>query len=100
MLTSKQRAYLRGLANSLEPVLIVGKGGVTENVVREAENAFNTRELLKGRVLESALLSSREVCEELARLTNAQGVQAIGSKFVLYRENRDLPEEKRIKLIK
>lgn len=100
MLTSKQRAYLRGLANSLEPVLIVGKGGVTENVVLEAENAFHTRELIKGRVLETALLSARETCDELAARTRADGVQAIGSKFVLYRENRDLPEEKRIKLIK
>ncbi len=100
MLTSKQRAYLRGLANSLEPVLIVGKGGVTENVAAEAENALHTRELIKGRVLESSLLTAREACDELARRTGAQGVQAIGSKFVLYRENRDLPEEKRIILIK
>ncbi len=100
MLTSKQRAYLRGLANSLEPVLIVGKEGVTENVVREAENAFHTRELLKGRVLETALMTAREACDAIAAATRADGVQAIGSKFVLYRKNTDIPEEKRIKLIK
>lgn len=100
MLTSKQRAYLRGLANSLEPVLIVGKEGVTENVVQETENAFRTRELLKGRVLETALMTAREACDALAGRTGADGVQAIGSKFVLYRKNKDIPEEKRIKLIK
>lgn len=100
MLTSKQRAYLRGLANSLEPVLIVGKGGVTENVIQEAENAFRTRELLKGRVLETALMTAREACDAISERTGADGVQAIGSKFVLYRKNKDIPEEKRIKLIK
>lgn len=98
MLTSKQRARLRALANGLEPVLIVGKGGVTENVVQEAENALRTRELIKGRVLETALLSAREVCDELCGRIGADGVQAIGTKFVLFRANGDLPEEKRIKL--
>ncbi len=98
MLTSKQRARLRALANGLEPVLIVGKGGVTENVVQEAENALRTRELIKGRVLETALMPAREVCDELCGRINADGVQAIGTKFVLYRENKELPEEKRIKL--
>ena len=100
MLTSKQRAYLRGLANSLEPVLIVGKEGVTDNVVQEAENALRTRELLKGRVLETALMTAREACDVIAERVGADGVQAIGSKFVLYRKNTDIPDEKRIKLIK
>lgn len=100
MLTSKQRAYLRGLANELEPILIVGKEGVTDNVVQEAENALRTRELLKGRVLETALMTAREACDAIAGRIGADGVQAIGSKFVLYRKNKDLPEEKRIKLIK
>ena len=98
MLTSKQRAYLRGLANSLEPVLIVGKGGVTENVAAEAENALHTRELIKGRVLESALMTAREVCDQLCDRVDAEGVQAIGSKFVIYKKNDDIPEEKRIRL--
>lgn len=98
MLTSKQRAQLRALANSLEPVLIVGKGGVTDAVAQEAENALRTRELIKGRVLETALLSSREVCDALCEAVHAEGVQAIGTKFVLYRANRELPEEKRIRL--
>ncbi len=98
MLTGKNRARLRALANGLEPAIIVGKGGVTENVAREAENALRTRELVKGRVLETALLSARQACDELCAAVHAEGVQAIGTKFVLYRENRDLPDEKRIKL--
>lgn len=98
MLTSKQRALLRGMAGKLEPILMVGKGGVTDNVAKEAENAFHTRELIKGKVLESALMTAREVSDELAARTGADGVQAIGNVFVLYRENKNLPEEKRIKL--
>lgn len=96
MLTSKERAGLRAIASSLDPIIMVGKGGVTENVVVETVNALRTRELVKGRVLESALLTAREVCDELAERVGAEGVQAIGSKFVLYKENRELPVEKRI----
>ncbi len=79
---------------------MVGKGGVTENVAAEAQNALRTRELVKGRVLESALISSREALEALAAAVGAEPVQAIGSNFVLYKENRDLPEEKRIQIKK
>lgn len=100
MLTSKERAQLRGLANALEPVLIVGKGGVTENVVQEAVNALRTRELIKGRVLETSLMTAREACDAICAATGADGVQAIGTKFVIFRQNPDLPEEKRIKLRK
>lgn len=98
MLTSKERAKLRGLANPLEPVIMVGKGGVTENVIAETRNALNTRELIKGRVLEPALMTAREVCDQLCDRVDAEGVQAIGSKFVIYKKNDDIPEEKRIRL--
>ena len=97
-MTSKERAFLKSLASSIDTVIMVGKGGITENVVTETANALRTRELIKGRVLESSLLTSREVCEELAKAVGAEPVQAIGSRFVLYKENKDLPEEKRIKL--
>ena len=100
MLTSKERAYLRSQASTLDTVVMVGKGGVTDNVVTETLNALKAKELIKGKVLESALLSSREVCQELADACGAEPVQAIGSKFVLYKENKDIPEEKRIKLKK
>ena len=98
MLTSKQRALLRSMASTLDTVVMVGKGGITENVVTETENLLTARELIKGKVLETALLTSREVCEMLAEECGAEPVQAIGNKFVLYRENKNIPVEKRIKL--
>lgn len=98
MLTSRERAKLRGLANPLEPILIVGKGGVTQAVCQEAARALNTRELVKGRVLESSLLTAREACDRICSAVGAEGVQAIGSKFVIFKENKDLPQEKRIKI--
>ena len=85
MLTSKQRAEYRAQANGLDTTLIVGKGGVTEAVIAEAENLLNARELIKGKVLESALMSAREVCDALCEATGADGVSVVGSKFVLYR---------------
>jgi RNA-binding protein len=85
MLTSKQRAEYRAQANGLDTTLIVGKGGVTEAVIAETENLLNARELIKGKVLESALMSAREVCDALCEATGADGVSVVGSKFVLYR---------------
>ena len=92
MLTSKQRAYLRGLANGLDTILIVGKDAVTPAVVSQAAGALKARELIKGRVLESALLSAREACEILSERCKAEPVQCIGSKFVLYKRNETDPK--------
>lgn len=91
-MTGKQRAYLRGLANSLDTILIVGKGGISDNVVKQTDEALLARELVKGRVLEASLLTAREACEALAEATGAEGVQVIGSRFVLYRPNPDAPK--------
>ena len=85
MLTSKERAELRSQANSIETTLMVGKDGVTENVIAEAENLLNARELVKGKVLESALMSAREVSDEICEATGAEGISCVGSKFVIYR---------------
>ena len=85
MLTSKERAELRSQANSIDTTLMVGKDGVTENVIAEAENLLNARELVKGKVLESALMSAREVSDELCAATGADGISCVGSKFVIYR---------------
>lgn len=85
MLTSKERAELRAQANTLETTLMVGKGGVTEGVIAEAENLLTARELVKGKVLEGALMSPREVCDEICEATGADGVAVIGTKFVIYR---------------
>ena len=98
MLNSKDRAKLRSMASTADTIIMVGKGGITENVIKETDNALRTKELVKGRVLESALLTSREVVAALAEACNAEPVQAIGSKFVLYRQSLDIPEEKRINL--
>ena len=85
MLTSKERAELRAQANSIDTTLMVGKDGVTENVIAEAENLLIARELVKGKVLESALMSAREVSDELCAATGADGISCVGSKFVIYR---------------
>ena len=97
MLTGKQRAQLRALANNAETIVHIGKGGVTENLVRQTADALRARELIKCRVLESAMLTTREACDELAEKTGAEGVQVIGSRFVLYKRNE---EEPRIELVK
>ena len=99
-LTSKQRAQLRGLANGIDTILIVGKDGIGDNLVKQADDALEARELIKGKVLENSMLSAREGAEELARATRSQVVQVIGTKFVLYRETHSKEKDKRIKLVK
>ena len=99
-LSSKQRAQLRGLANSIDTILHVGKDGLGDNLIKQASDALEARELIKGRVLENSLLSSREAAEALAEATRSQVVQVIGSKFVLYRETHSKPKEQRIQLAK
>lgn len=93
MLTSKQRAELRAQANDLETTLMVGKGGVTENVLLEAKNQLEARELVKGRVLETAFMSAREVCDAICEELGADGVQCVGSKFVLYKKSEKKAQE-------
>ena len=98
-LTSKQRAQLRGLANSLDTILHVGKDGISDNLVKQANDALEARELIKGRVLENSMLTAREACEQLAKLTRSESVQVIGTKFVLYRRHYD-KSRRRIELVK
>ena len=85
MLTSKQRAELRAQANTLETTLMVGKDGVTEAVIEEADKLLTARELIKGKVLETAFMTAREVSDELCQATGADGVSCVGNKFVIYR---------------
>ena len=94
MLTSKERAELRARANSIDTTLIVGKEGITETVVAEADNQLTARELITGKVLETALMSPREVCDELCEATGADGVSVIGTKFVLYRFSQKCQDER------
>ena len=94
MLTSKERAELRAQANNLDTTLMVGKDGVTDAVIAEADNQLTARELVKGKVLENAMLSPREVCDALCEATGADGVSVIGTKFVIYRFSQKLQDEK------
>lgn len=89
MLTGKQRSYLKGIANSLPAILQVGKGGITDNLIRQVEEVLEARELIKGTVLRNSELEVRQVCEEIAQKVRAEIVQVIGSRFVLYRESRE-----------
>ena len=94
MLTSKERAELRAQANAIETTLIVGKDGVTENVIAEAERLLTARELVKGKVLETALMSAREVSDEICEATGADGISCVGYKFVIYRFSEKCQEER------
>ena len=98
-LTSKQRSQLRGLANSIETILIVGKDGIGDNLVKQANDALEARELIKGRVLDNSLLSPREAAEALAPLTRSEVVQVIGTKFVLYRPSHKKDKKDKIVLV-
>lgn len=92
MLTSKQRAYLRSLAQSEDTIVMVGKGGMSPEIIKQADDALTARELIKGKALETAPLSAREAAEELAAATGSEVVQVIGAKFVLYRRNEKEPK--------
>ena len=91
-LTSKQRAQLRGLAMTEDTIIQIGKGGITENTVTQVKDTLTARELIKGRVLESSLLTAREAADALAEACAAETVQTIGSKFVLYKRNAKEPK--------
>ena len=94
MLTSKERAELRSQATALDTTLMVGKGGVTDAVIAEADNQLTARELVKGKVLESALMSAREVSDAICEATGADGVACVGNKFVIYRFSEKCQEER------
>ena len=91
MLTSKQRAYLRSLANTLPTIGQVGKEGVTDSVAASAADALKARELIKLRVLETSLMTAREACAELCEALDAEPVQCIGTRFVIYKKNDEKP---------
>ena len=92
MLSSKQRAQLRGMASTRDTLVIVGQGGITQQVIAQMNDALKARELVKGKVLETSLLTAREACEALSEACKAEQVQCIGSKFVLYKRNDAEPK--------
>lgn len=97
MLKSKQRAQLRGLANKIETILQIGKTGITDQTVKQIDDALTARELIKIRTLETSPTSSRESADLISERVGADVVQVIGSKIVLYRESKD---NKQIYLVK
>lgn len=88
-MTSKQRAYLRSLAHSLDTIFQVGKGGISDNMCEQISNALEARELIKLRVLENCEYTAREAADVISEAVGAEVVQVIGTKFVLYRESED-----------
>ena len=94
MLTSKERAELRAQANTIDTTLMVGKSGITEALIAEVENQLTARELVKGKVLEGALLTPREASDAICEETGADGVAVIGTKFVIYRFSEKLQAER------
>ncbi|MCL1963457.1 MAG: YhbY family RNA-binding protein [Firmicutes bacterium] len=91
-MTSKQRAYLRGLANTMDPVLHIGKEGITQGVVQQAWDALEAREMIKVALMRYAPYeTAQEACAALCEKTHAEPVQCIGSKFVIYRRAREAP---------
>ena len=98
-LTSKQRAQLRGVANTIDTILHIGKDGISDNLVKQANDALEAREIIKCKVLENSLLTAREAGEQLAKLTRSETVQVIGTKFVLYRQHYD-KNKRKIELIR
>ena len=97
MITTKQRAYLRSLANELEPIGQIGKGGLSDNLIKTVENALEARELVKLSVLENSPLSARELMSGLCEAIGCEPVQVIGRKIVVYRRSSK-EENRRISL--
>lgn len=94
MLTSKERAELRARANALETTLIVGKGGISPALLEDVQIQLDNRELVKGKVLETAMLTPREASDAICQATGADGVSVVGNKFVIYRISEKLREQR------
>ena len=97
MLTSKQRAHLRSIAQSYNTIFFVGKQGIGEELVKQLDDVLNSRELIKVGVQENCDYTAREAADEIAQLTHSEVVQVIGRKFVLWRRSKD-PKKRVIEL--
>lgn len=89
MLTGKQRSYLKSLANGLDSIMQIGKGGITENVLKQIDDALEARELIKINILNNSMLETKDTANEIAESVGAEFVQSIGNRFVLYRESKE-----------
>ena len=95
MLTSKQRAYLRALAVNEDTILMIGKGGIDADVTKQAADAIYKRELIKGKVLETAMLTAREASDAVCEALGAEGIGCVGTKFIVWRKSEKLEQEKK-----
>lgn len=86
MLNSKQRAYLRGLANKIEPIVHIGKTGLNENILKQIDEALEARELIKITVLNNSPEDAKIISEDIAKSSNAELVQVVGKKLTIYRK--------------
>lgn len=91
MLSSKQRANLRSMANTLAPIFQIGKGNINDNLIEQLDGALENRELIKISILETADVTAREASDQICRALNAEPVQCIGRKLVLYRRSSENP---------
>ena len=98
MITSKQRAELRAIANGLDTIFQIGKNGITDESVKQISAALEAREIVKIKVLENAPYTAAEASAELCQSLGAEGVSCVGRRFVIYRESKTLPKDKRIVL--
>lgn len=92
MLTGKQRAYLRKLAHNMDPIFQVGKNGIEDTFLKQVEEALEKRELIKIKVLENSGLEAREASDIICEEVGCEGIQAIGSKLVLYKQSKKKPQ--------
>lgn len=92
MITGKQRSFLKSIAHSEKPITQIGKGGITENFIEQLDLALEARELVKISILETSPIDPKEAANELAEALHAEFVQAIGNRFVLYRQSRKNPK--------
>ena len=97
MLNSRQRAQLRGMANSITPIFQIGKGGIGEQLIKQVNEALEARELIKLTVLETSPVKVRECADTVAEKSDSDVVQVIGSKYILYKQSK---ENKQIVLVK
>lgn len=91
MLSSKQRAILKSQANDMEVILHIGKNGITSTILKQTNDALAAREMIKGKVLDNAMLNAKEAAAELSEAAECEVVQVIGSKFILYKRNNKNP---------
>ena len=92
MITSKQRSYLKSLAHDIDPIVYIGKNDLTENIIKEINNALKARELVKVKIQEGSYLKPKATANDIAKRLDAEFVQAIGRKFTLYRKSKENPQ--------